>query len=144
MTTGKLKRRYPMRKTFSLFIIAAIVLASTLAFAEDVINVNTIIKNIKPDTMTKVQIKEYYSTVKGKAARGTGKVVDVSPGRGKYKITILTNASNPEKGYNVVLYGKGDAPTDLNKGQTIKFEGEVGRISTFRGLSVDIKGSLTK
>jgi len=133
-----------MKKASSLIIMAIFVLASVAAYAGDVLDVNTIIKSIKPDTMTKVQIKEYYSSVKGKTAKGSGKVVDVSPGRGKYKITILTSASNPPKGYNVVLYGKGDAPTNLNKGQTIKFEGEVGRISTFRGLSVDIIGSYSK
>jgi hypothetical protein len=133
-----------MKKTISLAIIAAFILASALAYAGGMLEVNTIIKNIRPDTMTKAQIKEYYKTVRGKMARGTGRIVDFSTGRGKYKATILTSASHPAKGYNVVLYARGEAPKGLNRGQTVKFEGKVGRISTFRGLSVDIKGSITK
>ncbi len=112
---------------------------------EKVIDVNEIIKQIDPTKYTKAQIKEYYKSIRGKYAKGEGVVVNVLPGRrGRHRVTVLTSASKPEKGYNVVLYTTQDAPAELKLNDRISFEGTVGRISTFRGASVDIKGKYTK
>jgi hypothetical protein len=54
-----------MNKALSLMIMAIFVLASITAYAETVLDENTIIKSIRPDTMTKAQIKEYYIRGRG-------------------------------------------------------------------------------
>jgi hypothetical protein len=109
------------------------------------LNVNEILKNVDTEKYTKAQIKEYYDGVRGKKAKGEGIVVNVLPGkRERHKVTILTPASSPEKGYNVVLYTTQDAPSELNKNDKVVFEGEVGRLSTFRGSSIDIHGTYKK
>ncbi len=111
----------------------------------DLLNVNDILKNVDTEKFTKSQIMDYFDKVKKKNAKGEGVVVNVLPGkRDRHRVTILTTASKHEKGYNVVLYTTLDAPSELNKNDKIAFEGEVGRLSTFRGSSIDINGTYKK
>ncbi|MEW6067220.1 MAG: hypothetical protein AB1610_02855 [Nitrospirota bacterium] len=140
-----------IKKIFIYSIIAALTLYCVLdinkAKADEIafLNIDEIMKNIDPAKFTKAQIKEYHKNITGKQAKGEGVVVNVLPGkRDRHRVTILTPASKPEKGYNVVLYTTMDAPSDLHLNDRILFEGEVGRLSTFRGASVDIHGSYKK
>lgn len=126
------------------FFYQSFVVRSVVAQEGAVLDVNEIIKNVDPTKFTKAQIKEYYKSVEKKQARGEGIVVNVLGKKERYKVTILTPASNPEKGYNVVLYTTQDATSELNMKDRIVFEGEVGRMSTFRGVSVDIHGTYKK
>jgi hypothetical protein len=116
------------------------------AYAQDKqLPVNEVIEKVDATKYTKAEIKDYHATIKGKKAEGTGKVVNVLPGkRDRHRVTILTRASNPEKGYNVVLYTTMNAPSELKIGDEIKFKGEIGRLSTIRGSSIDIIGSYEK
>ena len=111
----------------------------------EVLRVDEVIKNTDPATMTKAQIKAYFDKVKGKEARGEGTVTDVLPPGGwvrdYFRVTILTPASNPEKGYNVVLYTKQEAVSDLKMNDKVSFEGKLHRISSVKGGSVDVVGS---
>lgn len=133
--------------TSTLFIVFSSFLCFCIVYAEEaaLLNVNDILKNVDTAKFTKAQIKDYYETVQDKNAKGEGIVVNVLPGkRDRHRVTILTPASKPEKGYNVVLYTTQNAPSELNKNDKIVFEGEVGRLSTFRGSSIDIHGTYRK
>ncbi len=110
------------------------------AYAEEpVLNVDEVIKNVDPDTTTKSQFKEYFKTIEGKKVAGVGKVVHVLPGGSNTnRVTILTKASEPEKGYNVVLYTSQDAKSELSKDDKITFEGQISRVNPYKGASIDI------
>lgn len=142
-----------IRKIFiPLLLMAAIavfyqsfIVSSVVAQEGAVLDVDEIIKNVDPTKFTKAQIKEYCKGIEKKQAKGKGTVVNVLPGKKeRHRVTILTSASKPEKGYNVVLYTTMNAPSELNINDRIVFEGEVGRVSTFRGASVDIHGTYKK
>ncbi len=130
-----------MRKT--VFAAVIILLFAGLAFGEDrPLAVSEIVKKLSDSSQTSAAIKAYTREIKGKQAEGTGKVVDVLEGRrDNHRVTILTDGSKPEKGYNVVLYTGMNAPAELKKDQKIRFKGEVGRASSFKGYSIDIHGS---
>ena len=67
-----------------LFTIFIIMLFTFMAYAEDqLLSVNEVIKKLNTSEYTSAQIKEYYKTVKGSQAEGTGKVVNVLPGKKK-------------------------------------------------------------
>jgi hypothetical protein len=112
------------------------------------LNIDEVIKNTDPATATKAQIKTYFDKVKGQQARGEGVVVDVLPpggwSREYYRVTILTPASKPAKGYNVVLYTTQDTLSDLTLNEKVSFEGKLHRTSPFKGGSVDIVGTYKK
>jgi|GEM_PF-2708581 len=116
---------------------------------EQAMDINEVIKNTDPAKATKAQINEYFKQVKGKIAKGEGKVVDVLPprvgSRGMLRVTILTPVSKPEKGYNVVLLTtQSEAVSELKMNDQITFEGRIDKISTFRGTSVDLTGTYRK
>lgn len=96
---------------------------------------------LQPDTD---KIVKYGDTMKNKAARGEGVVVSVLPAkRGIYRVTVLTDASKPEKGYDVILFNKNTMSAKLQPGDTISFLGRIGRIAFFKGISVDVLGDFT-
>ena len=129
-----------------LFTILLVLAFSASAYgAEKLLAVTEVLKKVDSAKHTSAEIKEYYKSIKGKEAEGRGKVIDVLKGRrDRHRVTILTAAGKPKKGYDVVLYTEMNAPAQLKKGQTIKFKGEIGRISSFRGTSVDIHGGYEK
>ncbi len=129
-----------MRKTF--FAAVIILIVAGLAFGNDKpLAVSEIVKKLDDSKQTSAAIKGYTKEIKGKQAEGTGKVTDVLDGRrDKHRVTILSDGSKPEKGFNVVLYTTMNASAELKKDQKIKFKGEVGRVSSFRGTSIDIHG----
>lgn len=129
-----------MRKT--VFAAVIILLFTSLAFGDDKpLSVSDMVKKLDDSKQTSAAIKSYAKEIKGKRAEGTGKVVDVLDGkRDKYRVTILSDGSKSERGYNVVLYTTMNAPAELKKDQKVRFKGEVGRVSTFRGTSIDIHG----
>ena len=106
---------------------------------------DNIIKNVDPDKVTKAEFKEYFKTIEGKKAKGEGIVVNIlHGGKERHKVTILTPASEPEKGYNVVLFTTQDAPSDLKQNDKVIFEGEVVRVNPYKGASVDLQGTYKK
>lgn len=133
-----------MKKVIVL-VIAGVFLSLAAQAEEAFLSVNELIRNMDSEKHTKAEINEYAKTVKGRQAEGRGKVVNVIEGRrDRHKVTILTEASSPEKGNNVVLYTTMNAPAELKMNEMIRFRGEVGRASTFRGLSIDIHGTYEK
>jgi len=141
-----------MKKIIACCIVAMVLTAyqfnpSNTLHAEEgkVLKIDEVIKNIDPDTTSKAQFKAYFEDVKGKLAKGEGKVVNILPGKeGHARVAILTPASNPEKGYNVVLYTGQDAPSELQKNDRVMFEGEIDRVNAFKGASIDIHGTYKK
>ena len=113
-----------------------------------VLNIDEVIKNTDPVTVTKAQIKTYFNQVKGKDARGQGVVVEVLPGRmraaDQVRVAILTPASKPDKGFNVVLYTNKEAMSELKINDKVSFEGKVHAISSIRGVSIDVIGTYKK
>jgi len=128
-----------MRKM--VFAAVIILLFGSLAFGEGVaLQVSEIVKKLDDAKQTSAAIKSYSREIKGRQAEGTGKVVDVLEGRrDKHRVTIISDGSRPEKGYNIVLYTTMNA-AELKKDQKIRFRGEVGRVSHIRGTSIDIHG----
>jgi hypothetical protein len=109
---------------------------------EQALNADDVIKNVDPSVVSKAQFKEYFRDVEGKKVKGQGLVVNVlGGGLSRYRISILTPASEPEKGYNVVLYTSQDAGDELKKGDKVSFEGEITRVNPYRGASLDIHGT---
>jgi len=130
-----------------VILLIPIVYQCIPSYAEEgaLLNVDDIIKNVDPDKVTQAQFKEYYKTIEGKKAKGQGKVVKVfSGGKNIHRVRILTSASEPEKGYNVVLFTIQDAPSELEKNDKIFFEGEVGHIIPYKGASIDLHGTYKK
>ncbi|GAB4483045.1 MAG: hypothetical protein OHK006_02930 [Thermodesulfovibrionales bacterium] len=131
-------------------ILAAVACLALLlplpSFAQDKpLPVSEILKKTDVSQHTSAEIKEYGRQVKGKQAAGRGQVVDVLEGRREgYRVTIMLDGTKNAKGYNVVLYTGQNASAELKKNDRVKFSGEVGRISTFRGTSVDIHGTYEK
>lgn len=110
-----------------------------------ILNVDNIIKNVDPEKITKAEFKEYFKTIEGKKAKGEGIVVNVLyGGKDRYRITVLTTASEPEKGYNVVLFTIQDAHSELKQNDKIIFEGQVQRINPYKGASIDLQGNYKK
>lgn len=104
--------------------------------------VSEVIRKTDHEKYTPAEIKEFHDSVKGLQAEGMGRVVEVIPGlKNRHKVTVLTDASAPGKGYNVVLYTTMNAPLELKKNDRIRFRGEIGRISDIDGSSVDIHGT---
>jgi len=127
------------------WIVLGVIFCSYLFAEENKLDVNTILINIDPDKVNKAQVKEYFKEIHGKIARGEGKVINILPGnKENFRIRILTSASSPEKGYNVVLFTTQDATSGISAGDIIIFEGTVERINAFQGASLDIHGTCWK
>lgn len=132
---------------FPVIILATIVFTGLPAYAEEraALNINDIIKNVSPENVTGAEFKAYYKTIEGKRAAGEGKVVYILPDiNNRHKIRILTSASEPGKGYNVLLFTAQDARSELQKGDMISFEGEIGRVNSYMGVSIDMRGMYKK
>lgn len=130
---------------YIFYIFLAFVFCSNLLAEEDFLNVDTILINIDPDKVNKAEVKEYFKDIHWKTAKGEGKVINILPAnKDTFRIRILTKASNPEKGYNVVLFTTQNATTDISEGDIIIFEGKVERINAFQGASIDIHGTYRK
>jgi hypothetical protein len=52
---------------------------------------------------------------------------------------VLAAGSDPEKGYNVMLYVKQELRPDLDKNDRIAFEGEISRLSAYKGALIDLR-----
>jgi len=131
-----------------IFFMVGLIFAFAIGVyaAEKALSIQEVLKNLDPATHTKAEIKNYHSSIKDAPVSGSGKVVNVlPPGRGikQTRITVLTSDKAPEKGYDVVVYTTQDA-SGLKIGQSIKFTGTIGRISTFKGLSVDVMGEFSE
>ena len=114
----------------------------------EVLSVDDVIKGTNPATKTKTQIDSYWEQVKDKNARGEGIVVNVLPGRKlsphEARVLILTPASKPAKGHNVVLYTNEQALSELKKHDKVSFEGKIGMKSSHKGGSIDVEGTYKK
>ncbi|MDP2157785.1 MAG: hypothetical protein Q8K68_08770 [Nitrospirota bacterium] len=129
-----------MRKTVFLAVIVLLFAGAAFGFDKP-LAVSDIVRKLDDSKQTSASIKGYAKEIKGKQAEGTGKVVDVLDGRrDRYRVTILTDGARPGKGFNVVLYTTMNSSSDLKKDQKIRFRGEVGRVSSIRGTSIDIHG----
>jgi hypothetical protein len=123
----------------SLYVLCQVL---TVYAEESPLNVNDIIKRLDPGVITKAEFKEYFRTIEGKKARGGGQVVHVLPsGDNLFRIMILTSASSPEKGYNVVLFTSQNALYELHENSKIIFEGKISRVNPYKGASIDINGT---
>jgi hypothetical protein len=131
-----------MRKT--VFAAVSILLFAGLAFGYDKpLAVSEIVKKLDSTRQSSAAIRSYAREIKFKQAEGTGKVIDILDDNraNRYRVTILSDGAFSQRGYNVVLYTAMHAPAELKRDQKIRFKGEVGRISTHRGTSIDIHGN---
>jgi len=128
------------------FLIALILLtfhgtSLDVVFADDddVLMINDVLKNVDPGKVTKAQVKEYYKEVGGKRVKGEGTVINVFPGtQDRQRIAVLASGSDPEKGFNVMLYVEQETPPDVNKNDQIAFEGKISRLSAYKGALIDV------
>lgn len=83
-----------------------------------------VVDQLKPDKMTKLELKETWKKLKGQEVNWSGKVVDVSDGRKSAKIYLIDGSRKNYKGYNIILAVKDkDAAAKLKRGQSIRFKG---------------------
>lgn len=133
---------------FLALILAPGVFGPSPVYPEDreiALKINDVIKNVSPENTTGAEFKEYYKKIEGKKAAGEGKVVYILPDiNNRHKIRILTAANSPEKGYNILLFTPQDARSELQKGDTIYFEGKIGRVNSYMGVSIDLVGTYKK
>jgi len=138
--------------TFALILIFALCqsfhIQAIYAQQGEVLSIDDVIKGTNPATKTKAQIDSYFKQVKEKDARGEGIVVNVLPGRKlsshDARVLILTPASKPEKGYNVVLFANEQALSELKKNDRVSFEGKINMRSPYKGGSIDVIGTYKK
>ncbi|MEW6002825.1 MAG: hypothetical protein AB1638_09305 [Nitrospirota bacterium] len=122
-----------------LLLFQAVSLPVVLAEENSVLSIDEVLKNVDPAKVTKAQVKEYYKEVSGKKVKGEGTIVNVFPGtRDTHRIAVLAAGSDPEKGYNVMLYVTQETRPDVNKNDRIAFEGEISRLSAYKGALIDI------
>ncbi len=126
-------------------IVLGVIFCSYIFAEETTLDVNTILMNIDPEKVNKAQVKEYFKEIHGKTVKGEGKVINILPANNEnLRIRILTPASSPEKGYNVVLFTTQGTIPEISPGDIIIFEGLVQRINAFQGASLDIHGTYMK
>ena len=102
-----------------------------------------VLERLDQSKYTTAQIKEYLKSSEGSNIKGEGKVVNVLGGKpGKIRGTVLSPGSKPQKGYNIVLYTGQNAIAELNINEPISFEGELGKASSVRGASIDVKAAV--
>ncbi len=124
-------------------VIAVLIHICALAADADALKINEIISKVDRPGVTRAEIVSYFSRIEGENARGEGRVVLVLPDLGnRLKIRILAAASEPAKGYNVLLYAPGEA--ELNKGDWISFEGKIMRMNPYMGVNIDVRGTFKK
>lgn len=98
-----------------------------------------VVDQIKPDKMTKLELKETWKKLKGQEVTWSGKVVDVSDGKKSAKIYALDNSRKNYKGYNITLAVKDkDAAAKLKRGQTIRFKGTLHNFGSHGNGSISI------
>ena len=125
-----------------VFVLLQIPLSAVLAGEDPVLSIDDVLKNVDPAKVTKAEVKEYYKEVSGKRVKGEGTVANIFPGtRDTHRIAVLAAGSDPEKGYNVMLYVKQELRPDLDKNDRIAFEGEISRLSAYKGALIDVRGA---
>jgi len=126
----------------SLFFLFQIAVPPAFTGEKSMLTIDDVLKNVDPAKVTKAQVKEYYKEIEGQKVKGEGTVVNFFPGaRNTHRIALLTAGSDPEKGYNVMLYVTQDSPPDVSKGDRITFQGEITRLSAYKGALIDIHGT---
>jgi hypothetical protein len=144
---GKEMKKYCiLLLTAVLAIFANQMIASCPVYAEDkILNIDEVIRNVDPEKVNKAQFKEYFRDIDGQTVKGAGIVVNILPGsRGTNRVAILTPASNPDKGYNVMLYTTQDVSAEIKKDDRILFEGKITRVNPYQGASIDLHGAYQK
>jgi hypothetical protein len=134
-----------------LMLVVLVILANQMITsfpvhaADKMLNIDEVIRNVDPEKINKAQFKEYFRDIDGQTAKGEGIVVSILPGsRGTSRVAILTPASKPEKGYNVMLYTAQDVSAELEKDDKVLFEGKITRVNPYEGASIDIHGTYQK
>ncbi|MEW6587233.1 MAG: hypothetical protein AB1442_16680 [Nitrospirota bacterium] len=121
------------------FLVQTVYLPLLPAADNSALTIDDVLKNVDPSAVTKAQVKVYFKEVNGRKVKGEGTVVNVFPGtRDTHRIAVLAAGSDPEKGYNVMLYVSQEARPDVNKNDRIAFEGEISRLSAYKGALIDI------
>jgi len=94
--------------------------------SEEGLRVEEILRNLDLDSNTKAHIKEYVKETRGKTVYGKGKVVDVSGGKGRFKVRIKVSGNIPPAArgeYNATLITDNEGAADLKRGEVIEFKG---------------------
>ncbi|GBD99957.1 hypothetical protein BMS3Abin07_02004 [bacterium BMS3Abin07] len=141
---SKYKKGFVLAAIFIFAAISTVSADAVFAGSAPALDVNTVIRQLDPAVNTRARIKKYFRSIKGRKVRGKGKVVNVLGGRSRISVTILTSATKPRKGYNVVIYTKQDAISELYIHDRLSFEGVLFKYSAFGGGSIAIKGVYKK
>lgn len=132
--------------TVAMIFFANPMIASFPVYAEDkLLDIDEVIRNVDPEKINKAQFKEYFKDINGEKAKGGGIVIRILPSsQGLNRVAVLTPASNPGKGYNVVLYTIQPASAELKENDKVLFEGKITRVNPYEGASIDIHGTYQK
>jgi hypothetical protein len=126
----------------ALFLCQAVTLPLVVAGEDAVLTIDEVLKNVDPATVNKAEVKEYYKEIGGRKVRGEGTVVNIFPGTQEtIRIAVLTSGSAPAKGYNVMLYVSREVSPGVEKNDRIAFEGEISRLSAYKGALIDIQSA---
>lgn len=129
-----------LKAVLALCLLQAVSLPVVIAGGNTVLAIDEVLRNVDPAKVTKWEVKEYWREINGKKVKGEGTVVHVLPlPEGGERIAVLAPGSNPEKGYNVMLYVTQEPPLDLRENDRISFEGEISRLSAYMGALIDVR-----
>lgn len=98
-----------------------------------------VVDQLKPDKMTKLELKETWKKNKGQEVTWSGTVVDVKDGKKQAKVYVLDNSRKNYNGYNITLAVKDkDAAAKLKRGQQIRFKGSLHDFDPHNNGSISI------
>lgn len=133
-----------IRAGIVLFVAAVLFIFSSVAFAGDIVPAKEAVKYLDKNRYTKAQIKEYYSSIKGKTIKGTGTIAEVKPARKNYELCVMVTGTTYDRSCNLVVSTDQKDALNLKKGQKVSFEGQFVRLTPFVNYYVIIKGKYSK
>lgn len=131
--------------TGAVLIIAVLSFVfGSVVFAADIVPAKEAVKYLDKNKYTKAQIKEYYSSIKGKTIKGTGTIAEVKQARKNYELCVIVTGTTYDRACNLVVSTDQEDAMKLKKGQKVSFEGKFVRLTPFVNYYVIIKGKYSK
>ncbi len=132
-----------MRKIQLLKVVAPalliVLLCVTAGLAAGSFTFGDVVDQLDLSKNTTLHAKTFWKNVQGQTVTWTGKVYDVSGGRGKAKVLAANDSRRKYKGYNLVLITYDmEGAAELMVGDEIRFRGELLKYKGRKGHPVII------